>query len=121
MECAQQVETAEAGLADAKLAHKQATRALSLAEAAVVQGSLVLAEAKTGVRKLPADLKRAERNLAQAESRLFKFQQGPRAAFESALGLEYGSMSSMAEGLCFLTSSEQEHASGARHLESETA
>merc|ERR1712059_218303 len=74
-----------------------ATRDLSIAEAAVVKGSQALAEAKTCVRKLPTDLKRAERSLAQAEARLLKFQQGPRATFESALGLEFGAVAFSAE------------------------
>jgi len=97
MECEEQLQIAEAELANARAVHKEAVQARGAAEAAVVEGRQTLVEAKNCVRKLPADLKRAERSLAQAEACLLKFQRGPRAAFEKALGLAFGAVASMTE------------------------
>jgi len=93
-DCTRQLDSAEEELAAARVVHKKATRDLGNGEVAVLRGSQALADAKNSVRKLPADLKRAERSLAQTEARLLKFQQGPWAAFESALGLEFGAVAS---------------------------
>lgn len=90
-ECADQMQTAEEELAAAKLAHKKATQELRITEAAEIEARQSLADAKTCVRKFPADLKRSERSLAQAEARLAKFRCGPLAAFEKTLGETLGS------------------------------
>jgi len=96
-ECTQQLEIAEAQMTAAKEAYKKATRELTFAEAAVVKERMSLAEAKSSVRRLPAEVKRVERSLAQAQARLLKFQRGPRATYERAVGLHQGDTDDVTE------------------------
>jgi len=96
IELTQDVRQAEQDLMEANAVHGQAALRLSAAAAAAAEGQQALVQAKTCVRRLPADLKRAERSAQKMEARFLKFQRGPRATFEKALGLEFGAVGSMA-------------------------
>lgn len=97
MDRTEEMRQAEEELMGARRAHKQAAMELSTAAASLEVGRQALIEAKSCVRRLPADLKRAERSAAKMEARLLNFQRGPRATFEKALGLEFGAVAWIAE------------------------
>jgi len=97
MEHSQEVRDAEEELMEAKAAHKKVAMELNAAAASAAEARQALADAKTCVRKVPADLKRAECAVLKTEGRLLKFQCGPRATFEKALGLEFGAVASITE------------------------
>jgi len=97
LERTSEVREAEEELMEAKATHKKATQELSAAAVSLVEGRQALVAAKSCVRRLPADLKRAMSSAQKMEDRLLRFQRGPRGAFEQALGLEYGAVASIAE------------------------
>jgi len=97
MEHTEEVRQAEEELMGRRAAHKKAAMELSAAAASVQMGRQALVEAKACVRRLPADLRRAEHCSAKMEARLLSFQRGPRATFEKALGLEFGAVASIEE------------------------
>jgi len=80
-----ELQAAQDALQEARERQRTSVRELAAAEAALEAGKKSIVEAKRHVRRLPADMKLAERQFVLAEARVEKFRKGPLAAYQKAL------------------------------------